>query len=69
MLIIICLGAYLLVLAWCVLFLCGSYKLKTRQIQDNALVKEDVFKTPYKTAESVEVKHFGRDLVCRIPSQ
>ena len=60
MLIIVCLAAYLLVLAWCILFLCGSYRLKTPQIQDNVLVKEEVFTTPYKTAESVEVKHLRR---------
>ena len=61
MLIIVSLVAYLLLLAWCILFLRGSTRLKTPQPQDNASAEDNVLTAPHKKAESAEAQHIRRD--------
>ena len=57
MLILVCLAAYLVLLAWCILFLRGSNRLKTPQPHDDALAEED-YTAPQ---ESTAAQQGGRE--------
>ena len=61
MLILVCLAAYLILLAWCILFLRGSNRLKTPQPHDEALVEEKDYTAPHKIAESAATQQIRRD--------